>query len=381
VAAARAGQSLRSMAREFQVPLSTVQYWVAHAAGKRLDRVEWEDKSCAPRKTQRTRPSVERRILSTRQRLKERSALGEHGADAIRRELEGCLPKLPSRRTVGRILERHGVLDGRRRVRRPAPPAGWYLPQVAAKKRELDCFDTIEGLAIRGGSSLSILTGISLIGGLCAVWPGLRTTAVSIVPCLQEHWQTWGLPGYAQFDNDNRFTGPRQYADAIGRVIRLCLSLKVTPVFSAPNETGFQAAIESFNGRWQAKVWHRFEHANLRTLRQRSQRYVEASRERHAARIDAAPTRRPIPVSWQLNLQARPKGKIIYIRRTNGSGGVEILGHAFTVDHHWTHRLVRSEVDLDQHVIRFYALRRRAPDDQPLLNTVDYKLPHKTFAE
>ncbi len=40
--------------------------------------------------------------------------------------------------------------------------------------------------------------------------------------------------------------------------IRLCLSLGVTAVFAPPRETGFQAAVESFNARWQAKVWQRF---------------------------------------------------------------------------------------------------------------------------
>lgn len=381
VAATRAGESMRAVARRFLVPLSTVQYWLAHAGHQRLDRVNWQDQSRAPQTTRRTPAPVERRILATRKRLKVHSALGECGADAIHRELDGRLKALPSKRTIGRILERHGLLDGRPRVRRPPPPAGWYLPDVADRSRELDSFDTIEGLAIRGGPHLSVLTGISLSGGLIAVWPERQVSAVTVVQSLLQHWQSCGLPGYAQFDNDNRFTGPRQYADAIGRVIRMCLSLKVTPVFAAPNETGFQAAIEALNGRWQAKVWHRFEHARLRDLRQRSASYVEASRKRHAARIEAAPTRTPFPDAWRLNLQARPQGTIVFLRRTTASGSAEILGHTFTVDHDWVHRLVRAEVDLDLHVIRFYALRRRAPHDQPLLNEVVYELPHKAFAE
>jgi hypothetical protein len=119
---------------------------------------------------------------------------------------------------------------------------------VADGDCKLDCFDTIEGLAIRGGPQLTILTGISLHGGLATVWPERRVGAAFVVQALQQHWGQVGRPGYAQFDNDSRFTGPRQYPDAIGRVIRLCLSLNVIPVFAIPNETGFQASIESFNG-------------------------------------------------------------------------------------------------------------------------------------
>jgi hypothetical protein len=307
--------------------------------------------------------------------------LGEFGSDAIRRELLGQVDFIPSRRTIGRILARHGCLDGRKRLRRSPPPSGWYLPEVAARTCELDSFDTIEGLAIRGGPHVSILTGISLHGGLAAVWPERRIAATTVVQALLQHWRDWGLPGYVQFDNDNRFTGPRQHPDAIGRVIRLCLSLQVTPVFAAPNETGFQAAIESFNGRWQAKVWNRFLHARLQDLKRRSDRYVVATRARNAARIEAAPPRRAVPDKWHLNLQTKPTGVIVFIRRTGDSGSLQVLGHSFFVDRDWVHRLVRVVVDFDSHTIRFFALRRRAPHDQPLLNQVPYNFPNKAFLE
>lgn len=373
---------MRSVARRFHVPLSTVQYWISLTRGKRLDRFVWNDRSTAPKTTRRTSRSIEKIVIATRQRLKDHSSLGEFGAAAIRRDLEGREePFLPSLRTVGRILERHGVLDGRKRIRRPPPPSGWYLPQVGSRICELDSFDTIEGLAIQGGPHLTVLTGISLHGGLSTAWPERKISATSVVERLIDHWQSLGLPGYAQFDNDNRFTGPRQYPDAIGRVIRMCLSLDVVPVFAAPNETGFQAAIESFNGRWQAKVWNRFQHARLQDLKHRSGKYINASRERHARRIESAPDRILFPLDWCLNLQAKPQGKIIFIRRTNGNGTVEILGHTQPVDRDWVHRLVRAEVNLDEQTILFYALRRRAPDDQPLLNTVHYEFPNKRFKE
>jgi transposase-like protein len=382
VSAFRRCKALRKVARQFGVAPGTVHYWVQRAVGRRLDRVDWEDGSRAPRRTRRTSTDLERKILAIRQRLKLRSALGEHGAVAIHRELQAKeLPSCPSVRTIGRILQRHGVLDGRKRIRRPPPLRGWYLPEVAAGKAELDSFDTIEGLAIRGGPHLTVLTGISLHGGLPVVWPMHSVSSRSIVELLVEHWRRVGLPGFAQFDNDNRFCGPKQYADVVGRVSRLCLSLNVTPVFAPPYETGFQAAIESLNGRWQKGVWSRFEHRNLRGLKHRSEAYVTAARQKLAARIDAAPPRRPFPKRWQLNLQQHPRGTVVYIRRTNDHGQVSLLGHPFPVDSHWLHRLVRAEVHLNAKTINIYALRRREPTEQPMLNTIPYVLPQKTFKE
>jgi hypothetical protein len=47
----------------------------------------------------------------------------------------------------------------------------------------------------------------------------------------------------------------------------------------------------------------------------------------------------------------------------------------------WQHRLVRAEVDLKKQRIGFYTLRRRAPDQQPLVKETKYVLPRRKFTE
>jgi hypothetical protein len=68
------------------------------------------------------------------------------------------------------VLARHGLLDGAHRQRRPAPPKGWYLPDLAAGRAELDSFDFIEDLKIAAGPLISALTATSLHGALADVW-------------------------------------------------------------------------------------------------------------------------------------------------------------------------------------------------------------------
>ena len=383
VAAVRSGDSLHAVARRFRVPRSLVQRWVRRAEGRRVDRVDWTNRLPGRRQpVNKTPPELEDLLVALRRELKETSALGEYGAATIRWELQRRhIRPLPSLRTIGRILERRGALDGRRRVRRPAPPRGWYLSKVAARRAELDSFDIVEGLVIRGGTNVEVLNGISLHGGLPASWPKGTITAKIVVKALLEHWRRHGLPTYVQFDNDTVFQGAHHHPDAIGRVTRLCLSLKLIPVFTPPQETGFQAAIENFNGRWQAKVWSRFTHASRHALQSRSAKFITASRRRAAARIENAPPRRPFPTNWKLNLQAVPEGCIIFLRRTDAKGQATVLGHQFPVDANWPHRLVRAEVDLTRKRIRFYALRRRDPAYQPLLNEVHYEFPKRRFHE
>lgn len=373
---------MRSVARRFGVSLLTVQRWVQRANGRRLDRVDWSDLPRVPQHTRRTDAALEELVLTLRRELKETSDLGEFGAGAIHRALFAREESsVPSVRTIGRILDRRGALDARRRVRRPPPPPGWYLPELATRRVELDSFDIVEGLVIKGGPQVEVLNGISLHGGLTGSWPGTAISARATVDALIEHWRAFGLPGYAQFDNDTRFQGAHQHPDVLGRVVRLCLSLEVVPVFTPPRETGFQAAIESYNGRWQAKVWARFQYESLEALQIQSAKYVAASRARARVRIEGAPPRRPFPEGWVLDLHAPPTGCVIFLRRTTETGTASLLGHTFPIEPHWPHRLVRSEVDLQSGVIRFHGLRRQDPTQQTLLREVPYILPNRPFRE
>jgi len=382
VAAVRGGRPLRAVARQFGVGVATVTLWVERARGQRLDRMDWSDRPSVPQTTRRTDSSTEDLVLTVRKELAH-GDLGAVGAQAIRQALlDRGDTAVPSVRTINRILARRGALDGRARVRRPAPPRGLYLPAVAAARAQLDSFYILEGLVIKDGPGVEVLNGVSLHGGLVVSWPtAAPVTAALSVASLTEPWREVGLPGYAQFDNDMIFQGTHRYPDALGRVIRLCLSLGVVPVFVPPREVGFQAMIESYNGWWQARVWARFQHPDLGHLLDRSRKHVQALRRQRAARIEAAPARRPFPRGWHLDLQAHPQGRLIFVRRSNAQGEVQLLSRTFAVDPLWQHRLVRAEVDLTRQRIGFYTLRRRAPEQQPLVKETKYVLPRRKFRE
>jgi len=217
VAAVRRGQSLRAVAEKFGVGLATVAHWVERAQGQRLDRVDWSDRSRAPRKTRRTDTTLEDRVLQTRRDLAQ-GDLGAIGAAAIHQALvDQGVAKAPSVRTIHRILGRRGALDGRKRTRRPPPPTGWYLPEVAAARAELDSIDIVEGLVIKGGPEVEVLNGVSLHGGLIVSWPvESPVTAELTVQSLVTHWREVGVPGYAQFDNDMIFHGTHRYPRCLG---------------------------------------------------------------------------------------------------------------------------------------------------------------------
>ncbi len=378
----RHGLSQRKAAVKYKVYLGTIQYWLHKSEGQRLDRVDWNDLPRVAKNIRRTSVAIEDKILDLRKELRKDSDLGEYGSEAIYRALiSQGIKDAPCPRTIGRILKRRGKLDGKMRVRRPAPTPGWYLPDVAKGEAELDSFDVVEDLVIQGGTHVDVLNGISLHGKLPGSWPMERVSAKATVESISGHWEECGLPQYAQFDNDTRFQGAHHHKDSIGRVMRLCLGLGVTPVFVPPRERGFQASIENYNGRWESKVWSRFQHRDIEDLKGRSDLYVKAYRDRMAHKIADAPPRRPFPEEWELNLQTLPRGQIIYIRRTSEKGSVHFLGRTFSVDKHWVHRLVRCEIDLRSDRIRFYRLRRKEPNNQPCLGEVVYHISRERLSE
>lgn len=380
VQAVRLGKSLHAVALEFGVSVSTVAYWVERARGQRIDRMQFANRKPG-RAWNRTPHDLEQFILTMRQVLRESSVLGEYGPDAIGvalREAFAC-DQVPSRTTIYRVLERHGMLDAVHRQRRPAPPKGWYLPGLARGNAELDSFDFIEDLKIAGGPLVSVLTATSLHGALVDAWVMEHPSAQTALEAVLERWRTQGLPQYAQFDNDTIFQGAHQFADSVGRVSRLCLALQVIPAFAPPREPGFQNAIEGFNGLWQSKVWQRHYCPDVASLAAASARYIAAYRGKTAYRRENAPERRRFPKRFKLDLNAPLQGTMIFIRRSDENGSVNLFGNTYLADHHWLHRLVRCEVSFTDQHIRFYALRRRDPDCQPLLRELPYHRPNKPF--
>ena len=107
IRAVRSGVSQREAARRFGVALRTVQRWWERAGKKELEVVAWEDRRRTPhRVANKTDGEVERRICALRQELKDHSALGFWGAQAIAEQLRlDGTSAVPSLRTINRMSQ------------------------------------------------------------------------------------------------------------------------------------------------------------------------------------------------------------------------------------------------------------------------------------
>jgi len=111
----------------------------------------------------------------------------------------------------------------------------------------------------------------------------------------------------------------------------------------------------------------------LAALRRRSTAYVTAYAAKNARLIATAQAgRRPFPQGFTFQPKAPLTGTVIFLRRTNETGHLTVMGRRYHVRDDWQHRLVRAEVDFTQHRLHFYALRRAAPTSQPKLKSQAY---------
>jgi len=361
VAAARRGQAQRAVARRLGLAWDTCNTgWPAHEAN---DWIGWTGRSIQ-RSTALT-DGKPRPVCNTESWL-----CGVNCDKAI----WDSLAHRPSRMRCGPNV----LTDG---CRVCAPSGGsssdtglWmpcgvcvavHRPQAGICRRwrrgtaELDAFDVIEDLPLEGGPRLDVLTTRALWGSVCGAWISAAMRARWLCERLETHWRAHGCPAYAQFDNDSRFQGTHTHPDVLGQVIRFCLLLGVTPCSPRRENTGRKTSTKA-SSSVATKVWHRFHHASALAFQARSDRFVAATSDDGRRGEDHAPGRRPFPKRWTLDLHQRPRGMVIYLRRTDEFGAIRVLGHRLEVDAQWVHRLVRAEVDLEAQQIRCYRLRRRA---------------------
>ena len=350
------GQSYRQVGRALGVSASTVGHWVKRAGSERLERMDWSEGSRRPHRLARQlAPALFTEVLRARKWLQNEDPLGEYGAAAIRRYLRQQGGDAPSERTIARWVAQ--CVPKTVRSRRPVPPRGWYLPAVASGAAELDAVDVVEGLRMQGHGRIEVLNCLSLWESLPGSWCAGSITSLEVRRSLTRHWRKHGRAHYVQFDNDTIFSGAHAQRNYFGRLVHWCLCMDVIPVFAPPLEVGFQAIIEAYNRRWQERVWQRWRHPNLRSLRGRSDAFVQAYQQRK--RRDQKVRRGPVkPAREPVN------SKLILLRRLEEDGNLRVCAQTLHVAHSWGHKLVRCEVDVADQCISFFRLSRRDPHYQ-----------------
>lgn len=320
------------------------------------------DQSRVPKHIPHQTPeSLVRKILALRDELAahktRRAAFAGIGAETIHFELHRQgIRRLPAISTIEKILARAGKTKKVKVKRIPGGPPYPYVP--ARKMGDLQQTDLVGPRHLRGPEGVTRFYSIHTLDvadqtAAASQFRDKRT--ISLSRHLVDSWRVMGLPRVSQMDNEMAATGGGRYRYSLSQLIRLHLLLGVHLRFIPPKEPGRNAAIESFNAVWQARVL-RHPCPDLRALRRTSDRFLEYYHVRkpsrsltvadHGTRFPGIlreqlwPTLRHLPSAFSLEhyLDDRghlalpiAKGRVSFVRKVDAHGCIEFNGAEYFI--------------------------------------------------
>jgi hypothetical protein len=335
------------------------------------------DRSRTPKHVRnRTRESLVQTILALRDELEahktKRAAFAGIGAETIHHELyERGFRRLPAISTIEKILARAGRTK-KAKVRRPhgGPP----YPYVQARKMgDLQQTDTVGPRHLRGPGGITRFYSfhtIDVAGQTVAAHQYRDKRTISLLSHLIDSWRVMGRPKVSQMDNEMSASGGGRYRYSVSQVIRLHLLLGIHLYFIPPREPGRNAAVESFNNTWQARVL-RHRCPDLRALRRTSERFLDyyhfrkpcrsLSADQHGTRFPGVlrdrlqPALRHLPEGFSLDPYLDGKGQpslpiarglVSWVRKVGTHGRIEFNGAEYFVSRKLEHQYVVATLSI-----------------------------------
>jgi hypothetical protein len=291
-------------------------------------------------------PELERTIRSIRRRLRAHAAPATRysliGADAILAELKALSVRpLPGRRTIERVLRRHGVTAPRVRLA-PLRPRQQYPGPQARASNQLHEVDLVGPIDLKGRSHrYYIRVGQDAFDGAVCLRLASSRRRDEVPGFLGECWKDLGRPAQVRFDGARELAGWGPAARTLSRVSRLCLRSGARPVFIPVGEPQFNGGVEHFNGWSQEPLLQRKFHrpGDLRRELARLQEAVN-TRPVHPRLGGKTPAQhrrglrlQKLPQGFEAPTGRRPlaAGRGTFLRRVSVAGTVPVLGQSFRV--------------------------------------------------
>jgi putative transposase len=330
-------------------------------------------------------PHLERMIVSVRRRLEAHATPETRyqriGAPTVQAELKALrVTPLPGLRTIERVLHRQGLTSPRLRLASLINPAGYPAP-TADDSNQLHQIDLVGPVYLQGQRQrwYIYVCKDAFDGAVCLKLARSRQMD-EVLAFLIQAWQHLGLPAQVQFDNAREFCGWGQSARYLSRVIRLCVYLRITPIFIPQRRPQRNGAVENFNGWFQPLLFQRhFKYPAI--LRRELARLMSTVNEQHiqsrlgqrtVIQYRRGKRLRRLPARFNLDTEHLPiaEGRIIFIRQVSRYGEIALLGQTFQVGRRHKFNYVKGVLDTHRQRLTVYVAGK-------VLKRWSYKLNRK----
>lgn len=384
------GESVIAICRDLAVSRKWFyKWWNRYQSGSSC----WfKDESRAPKTIpNKIKPAMEKLILSIRDKLQQ-TPYSQKGASAIAWEIHKLGHPVPPYWQINRVLKRKNRIRSKSSAKRENSNVSYpYF-------READCpgyihqADLVGPRYIKGDGQFYVLNTID------CYHRGAHSVAIrskddeSIILALIDTWKKLGIPEFIQLDNELSFRGSNRYPHSLGKVIKLCLALRIQPIFIPPGEPWRNGVIERFNHTFDKRFYCPERFKNYENLKSSLNDFIEFHNQNHIYSATRGKTPQQVlknesikpvklPVDHHLPvknpsdflnfdqaLDIPDEGYIHLIRFIRSDLKLNIWGEKFNMPKKVMYQYVRATIYTEFHLLNVFL-------DDKLLAQFQYRLP------
>jgi hypothetical protein len=192
-------------------------------------------------------------------------------------------------------------------------------------------------------------------------------TSSNVCNSLIRFWKTAGIPDFLQMDNDLAFWGSLIRPTALGKVIRLCLLHRVTPIFIPVKEPWRNGIIEHFNHKMQSAVLNFRKFENIEQIQKAADHFCQIHNQSHYYSsqdgLTAEHCRKkynyplvPLPEEYALPNEPLPlyEGEIHIIRFIRSDLKFNVLNLSFILPEETQYEYVKGVIITHEHRLKIF---------------------------
>ena len=355
------GRTKSEIARKLQRSRSWVQRWIGRYHPDE-PTLSLQDHSRAPKQMSWVYPE---RIKTMVLRIRQERVKGQHvkyqyalvSAQAIYYELhELHVSPLPSPRTIHGWLKQADQIAEHKSRKLPNPTYPVLPCRAVNEVQELD----FKGpFYLQDHSHKYYLVALRDNRSKKTALRALASKSMeAILDFLVSAWQTMGCPKRLQMDNCLDFRGSNRHPRALSKLMRVCLDLRIQPVFIPLSEPWRNGVVENLNGLLDRFLFRTRTFETEKQLHQAVQRMETTINTRH--RLPAlegktpqefvARTKHrypPADYDWRSRDLRGVKGKVTFIRFVRKSGRITVTAKdKFRIGKKYKWQYVMAVVDV-----------------------------------
>ena len=373
------GKSIAAICREFGVSRKWFYKWRARY---QTGEENWyKDESRAPKTIpNKIEPSMEQLILSVRDKL-ENTQYAQIGASAIAWSIKNLGKEPPPSWTINRVLKRNGRIQEKSSKEKREKETSYPYFTEAYYPGHIHQSDLVGPRYIKGDGRFYAFNTIDIFSHNIYSTPIRSKDDDSIVLALIDTWKNLEVPEYLIIDNELSFRGSNRYPHSLGKVIKLCLSMHVQPVFIPPGEPWRNGTVERFNCTFDKRFYRTERFMNYEHLQTSLKQFVNFHNKNHIYTVNRGKTPSQIIEnekikSNKLNQDYRLpdvfdipyEGYIHLLRLIRSDLKLNIWGETFSMPKEVMYEYVRATIFTELHLLKVFLVDK-------LITQFEYRLP------